>query len=134
MTANPPLSQIPALVKAWKAWFLLSVFAGLLVTSDATQLSLSQEWLFHKGDVEGGERPDFVDRDWRQLTVPHDFSIEDRSDGAPPFDEETPTGSASGYIPGGTAWYRRHLMLSADDAAGVVLRVSKQCIWTPISG
>jgi beta-galactosidase len=106
-----------------KASLLLLGFAGLLAATQvsAAQLSLSQGWLFQRGAVEGGERPELIDQDWRHITVPHDFSIEDQSDGSFPFDKATPTGSASGYIPGGTAWYRRHLELNADDAAGVVL-------------
>lgn len=106
-----------------KASLLLLGFAGLLAATpvSAAQLSLSLGWLFHRGAVEGGERPELIDRDWRSITVPHDFSIEDRLDGSLPFDKATPTGSASGFIPGGTAWYRRHLTLAAGDAAGVVL-------------
>jgi len=37
-----------------------------------------QGWAFHLGDVPGAERPDFDDRPWRRLDLPHDWSIEDR--------------------------------------------------------
>ncbi|HEX2556481.1 MAG TPA: glycoside hydrolase family 2 TIM barrel-domain containing protein [Microvirga sp.] len=103
-----------------------AVLSFLLVIASAVpvwgaQRSLSHDWAFKLGPVEGGERPETDDRDWRRVTVPHDFSIEDRPNASSPFDEGTPTGSASGYIPGGTAWYRRRLSLNADEAAGVVL-------------
>ena len=40
------------------------------------------DWQFHLGDVPGAEAPAFDDSDWRKLTLPHDWSIEDRP-GAP---------------------------------------------------
>lgn len=106
-----------------KAFLVLLGFAGLVVATQASaaQLSLSQGWLFQKGAVEGGELPELIDHDWRRINVPHDYSIEDQPDGSLPFDQAMPVGAASGYIPGGVAWYRRHLELGSDDAAGVVL-------------
>ncbi|HEX7034249.1 MAG TPA: hypothetical protein VF210_00655 [Pseudomonadales bacterium] len=34
-------------------------------------------WRFRRGDVEGGQRPAFDDRDWAKVHLPHDWSIED---------------------------------------------------------
>jgi beta-galactosidase len=108
-------------ISAKTAILLLMPLILLATPISAEQLILSHDWTFKFGAVEGGERPETNDRDWRRVTVPHDFSIEDRPGASPPFDRETPTGSASGYIPGGTAWYRRHLNLNAEEAARVVL-------------
>ena len=33
-------------------------------------------WRFHAGDVAGAEQPQFDDKDWRTVDVPHDFQIE----------------------------------------------------------
>ena len=54
------------------------------------------------------------------MVVPHDWSIMDKPDGSPPFDPKATAGQDSGYLPGGIGWYRRHLNLTAEEAAKVV--------------
>ena len=34
------------------------------------------DWLFHAGDIPGASEPDFDDRSWRILDLPHDWSVE----------------------------------------------------------
>jgi beta-galactosidase len=99
---------------------LLLALALAVAPAWAETRSLSQDWLFHAGDVAGAEKPGFDDRKWRSVTVPHDWSIMDKADGSPPFDPNTPSGQDSGYLPGGIGWYRRHLTLSPAEAARVV--------------
>jgi beta-galactosidase len=82
--------------------------------------SLSQGWLFRAGDSKGAQSPAFDDSGWRRVSVPHDFSIMDKPDGSPPFDPKAIAGQDSGYLPGGIGWYRRHLSLTAAEAAKVV--------------
>ena len=83
--------------------------------------NLSQDWLFHAGEAAGAERPAFDDRSWHRVAVPHDFSIMDRPDGSgPPFDPDTLSGQDSGYLPGGSGWYRRHLTLTPTEASRIV--------------
>jgi beta-galactosidase len=82
--------------------------------------SLSQAWLFHAGDSEGAENPALDERGWRGVVIPHDWSIMDKPDGSPPFDPKAISGQDSGYLPGGIGWYRRHLNLTAAEAAKVV--------------
>src|ERR1022692_1566463 len=56
------------------AWlgFSSKVFAG-----DARQtLNFDASWLFLKGDPQGVEQPNFDDSLWRQLNIPHDWSLE----------------------------------------------------------
>jgi beta-galactosidase len=43
----------------------------------------------------------FNDSQWRQLNLPHDWSIEGE------FDEKNPAGTGGGALPGGTGWYRK---------------------------
>ena len=38
--------------------------------------SFDNDWLFLKGDATGAEHPEFDDKAWRKLDVPHDWSIE----------------------------------------------------------
>jgi beta-galactosidase len=89
--------------------------------ADAAERSLTLDWRFMGGEVQGAERPDFNDGAWRKVVVPHDWSIMDKADGTPPFDRAATAGQDSGYLAGGTGWYRRHVDLSAADAARVVL-------------
>ena len=56
--------------------------------------------------------PAFDDRGWRQLNVPHDWSIEG------PFGAEF--GSGNGFAPGGIGWYRKHFKLDADQKGRAV--------------
>lgn len=60
-------------------------------------------WLFHLGDVENAEAPEFDDHDWRLLDLPHDFSIEQG------FDTTYEGGWRAGYTKGGLGWYRKNL-------------------------
>lgn len=62
---------------------------------------LDTGWKFHLGDMPGAQQPDFMDRDWRQVDVPHDWSI-----GGTP-DPDAPSGAGGGYFPTGIGWYRR---------------------------
>jgi len=93
------------------AWLLCSLLA---LPAMAEQRSLSQGWLFHAGDAAGSERQQFDDAQWRPVVVPHDYSIMDHADGTPPFDARAVGGQDSGYLPGGTGWYRHHLKIDAD--------------------
>ena len=89
---------------------------------------LDENWRFHLGDAPGAEDPAFNDNAWRAVLLPHDWSIEDRpltpdSTGAAavwndsnsparvgPFDRDRSEGKGStGWVVGGTAWYRTTL-------------------------
>lgn len=104
-------------------WAFCLALAAFVLSPHAVaeQRSLSQGWRFQRGDAKGAEASAFDDRSWRQVSVPHDWSIEDKPDGSPPFDRDAISGQDSGYLPGGVGWYRRHLALSAQDAAQIVL-------------
>ncbi len=67
--------------------------------------SFDTDWRFLKEDVSGAEKVDFNDATWRNLDVPHDWSIEG------PFDEKNRTGGAGGFLPAGVGWYRKHFTL-----------------------
>jgi beta-galactosidase len=97
-------------------------------------------WRFHRGDAAGAERPEFDDAAWRLLDLPHDWSIEDlparpESTGeaalwadAPlhvgPFDTVLSEGkAATGWVVGGTGWYRKCFALpQAGEASRAEIR------------
>jgi beta-galactosidase len=64
-------------------------------------------WKFIKGDIPGAHQPSFSDTDWRNLDLPHDWSIEG------PYGEKEPAAGSGGYLPTGIGWYRKHFRLPA---------------------
>lgn len=59
-------------------------------------------WKFLLGDAPGASELDYNDASWRNLDLPHDWSIE----GA--FSKDNPTGQQEGGLPAGIGWYRKH--------------------------
>ena len=66
------------------------------------------DWKFALGDQDGASAPDFDDRDWRVLDLPHDWSVEGV------FSPDAPMGNDGGYFPAGIAWYRKTFEMPAD--------------------
>lgn len=62
-------------------------------------LDFNSGWKFFKGDVTEGQKTDLDDSKWRQLDLPHDWSIEG------PFSKNNY--SCTAYLPGGIGWYRK---------------------------
>jgi beta-galactosidase len=58
-------------------------------------------WKFILGDTLTARANDFDDQNWRNLDLPHDWSIEGK------VDPKNPTGGAGGYFPAGIGWYRK---------------------------
>jgi len=59
------------------------------------------KWKFFQGDTASARSKEFNDADWRNLDLPHDWSIE--GDISP----KNITGGAGGYFPAGIGWYRK---------------------------
>ena len=77
--------------------------------------TINQNWKFHLGDVPEADYMGYDDRAWKNVTLPHDWSVEY------PFDKCYASGT--GYLPGGTAWYRKHFILP-DDIKGKRVRIT----------
>lgn len=76
--------------------------------------NFNDNWKFYMGDAAGAESPAFNDSSWEQVNLPHDYSIEQ---------EYTKTGEAeSGYLLGGTGWYRKNFTVDSS-AAGKRIRI-----------
>lgn len=65
--------------------------------------SLNQNWRFHLGDAPDAWQKDFDDRQWDAVCVPHDWAV------TQPFSKSCSSGT--GYLPGGTGWYRLRFSL-----------------------
>lgn len=61
-------------------------------------ISINKDWRFYLGDEPEAFQTDFDDGSWRAVTLPHDWSVEG------PFSKKYSSGT--GYLQGGTAWYR----------------------------
>ncbi len=88
---------------------VLSVILGSCTTiakendSVRSRTSLDKNWKFIQEDVVNGSNPDYDDKSWRALNVPHDWSIEGE------YAENHPAGRAGAYLPTGIGWYRKSL-------------------------
>jgi beta-galactosidase len=58
-------------------------------------------WTFFLGDPQTASVRDFDDSSWRNLDLPHDWSIEGK------INPKNPTRGGGGYFPAGTGWYRK---------------------------
>ena len=86
-----------------KMAILLLVAGNVLAGPVRQQQSFDRDWRFHLGDVETGYSVGLDDTAWRKLDLPHDWSVEGS------FSPDHASGS--GYLPGGTGWYRKTFTL-----------------------
>jgi beta-galactosidase len=109
---------------------LLSAFYSNAIAQDLQKGSLfDSDWKFYKGKLVGAEDPNFDDKTWRDIIIPHDWSIEDLPAAnttdkshiiSGPFDSKSISGKNSGFTVGGTGWYRKHFVLSESDKGKIV--------------
>jgi hypothetical protein len=64
---------------------------------------LLHKWKFHYGDCPDAWFKGYQDSAWEEVSVPHDWSVH------MPFSKENSSGT--GYLPGGTGWYRTSFLL-----------------------
>ena len=79
------------------------------------RVSFNQDWRFQLGEVANGQERSLNDAPWRQLNLPHDWSIEGD------FSEKHPAGTGGGALPGGIAWYRKTFTMPANARGKLVL-------------
>lgn len=78
--------------------------------SFGTSEKFNEGWLFQLGDEENSHKPEYADSTWRQLSLPHDWSIEGTY--------SPDLASGTGYLPGGIGWYRKHFNNTASETPG----------------
>jgi len=59
------------------------------------------KWKFNPGDTPEARSPGYDDAAWRTLDLPHDWSVEGKTE------LSNPTKGAGGYFPTGIGWYRK---------------------------
>lgn len=91
----------------------LIIIASLLIffrpaynqISYADTQRINSSWKFINGDIENAQSIDLDDRKWKDIHLPHDWSIKGQL---------SPTlASCTGYLPGGIGWYRKVLDIPA---------------------
>ena len=91
---------------------LLSYSCSTKNTDSRIVTDFNKNWHFTLGDstFDASQRA-FDHSEWRQLRLPHDWSIEGE------FNQENPAGVGGGALPGGIGWYRKSFTLPESDSA-----------------
>ncbi|MCR5850738.1 MAG: DUF4982 domain-containing protein [Bacteroidaceae bacterium] len=104
------------------------LFAAPMGAGAERKQSFDEGWRFHRGEVVNAEAVNFDDSKWREVIVPHDFSMEpvayahDYREQTPewknwqvgPFSRLSIGDSDTGQTVGGTGWYRKTFTLPTD--------------------
>ena len=75
------------------------VYANVYGQSTERSQNFDDNWKFYLGDAADAQVNSFDDSKWRQVNLPHDYSIEQ--------DYSASMEAESAYLPGGTGWYRK---------------------------
>jgi beta-galactosidase len=93
---------ILGIVIALSTWFIYRTRDNQPRVDDTIDLN----WRFTLGDPSGASLPLFDDSEWRYVSLPHDWMIEQA------VDRDNPSGTAGGFYPGGIGWYRKTIDFS----------------------
>ena len=77
------------------------------------EVNFNKDWKFYLGDNSAAANKNFDDSSWTGVNLPHDFSI---------IQHFTRSGEAeSGFLPGGTGWYRKTFIMPQEAEGQTVL-------------
>lgn len=102
------------MLKALVVYILFCLFGVTTLYGQEQSLGktpFNDQWKFYLGDKGDAKSADFDDAEWRNLVLPHDWSIEGT------FSKEHSATNQGGALPGGVAWYRKTFQL-ADTTRG----------------
>jgi beta-galactosidase len=94
-------------------------FAQSFAKISQREIPFDDNWKFSLQDAKSAETPSFNDKTWRDIDLPHDWSIEKLSGQEAgkvigPFSKESIGNTATGYTVGGVAWYRKTFTLNSN--------------------
>lgn len=89
------------------------------------EINFNSDWKFIRSNVTDAYEVKFDDTSWRNLDLPHDWSIEDLTEKEGieqigPFSKVSAGGISTGHVVGGTAWYRKHFTTERDDKEKII--------------
>lgn len=93
-------------------------FCVLLISStfsfaQRSTILFNDDWLFYRGNAQEADDPQFDDKDWRKVQLPHDWSIEDLPASNSPFAPNAVSQVSGGFTTGGMGWYRKKFLVPA---------------------
>jgi len=88
---------------------LIVLLQGCSQPEPRTHISFNEGWKFALAAPDEAAQPGFDDSGWRELDLPHDWSIEGE------FSEKNPASPGGGALPGGIGWYRKSFNVSTAD-------------------
>lgn len=99
------MSYVTKKIKKWLSTcsiiFSLTLAGNSIAMQRNTNIDL--DWKFKLDDHSSYMENNLNDNDWREINLPHDWSIEGK------YDQAHPSGKRYGWLPTGTAWYRKNL-------------------------
>src|SRR5271157_4811675 len=96
------MAALVSAIGSTRSGFALTPFDGV---APRVRESFDFGWKFCKGDIPEAQHFEFSDANWKNVALPHDWSIEG------PFGEKEPAGASGGYLPTGVGWYRKRFHL-----------------------
>ncbi len=106
--------------------FLICIACQGNAQANRGEVLFDDAWKFYLGDISGAENSAYNDKSWKEVDLPHDWSIKNLPGGDSvgqigPFSQEKSQGKrATGYVVGGTAWYRKHFTLDKVDKGKII--------------
>ena len=101
---------------------IVCLFISFYGSSQKTVL-FDEGWKFHRGDIEDAQAVNFDDTKWRNIDLPHDWSIEDLPGTKSPFNPDVVNGVGVGFTTGGIGWYRKTFTLpSSQNSKKVIIQ------------
>lgn len=91
--------------------FLIICFLVSFQCFAQRKILFDEGWRFHRGDIASAEQVNFNDNSWRNIDLPHDWSIEDLPGTQSPFNPNAINGVSVGFTTGGIGWYRKTFAL-----------------------
>ena len=89
-------------------WGLLIVSASAWANGQVREKqNFNKGWRFSLSDSTVYSSPDYNDKRWRTLDLPHDWSVE--------FDFSEKNTGRNAFLPGGTGWYRKSFLMPDTD-------------------
>ncbi len=98
------------------SFLAIALFSATVAMAQSARIeqSFNKDWHFSIGDNVDAKNVNFNDKAWRNVTLPHDWSVE--SD----FTADAAMGNEGGYLPAGTGWYRKQLNMPKEWAGKTV--------------
>ncbi len=113
------LNTIKLIMLLWSVLFFINKVGAQTKTFNT--INFDEGWRFHRGEVLGAEQAQLDDSKWRQVDLPHDWSIEDLTDTHSPFNPDAISQVGGGFTSQGTGWYRKTFDVPLADSGKQVI-------------